>query len=347
MPICHPPSPLNLTISSITQTNRNTFGTSSDKIKMSRLHFFTKAQARSMTFFGHSYEMNISMRLLHHTNVGIVLIVHVERELSKIRPTLQLMATTTRTRTIALAAMVVVFLLTTPTQALVPTSLRGNNTRGNATSPFPTLVRINTAVKDDNATVRQAAPGNDDWYDEEEEEELYVFNHTIVCPPSSSLASVGWIRRPLEVHPRVSLHATDQQHPRLGWNTTNTTKKVFGVNYGNIFIPEDWMLETDRTDFFQNDTTSFSVDANNDPNRLCLAGLPPDQFEVRYLTRLETMIQEEDFRRMAASGITVVRVVHKCCKAPETYNEEGYGVVKYTLKIQCACPDGGGDGYSL
>ena len=147
------------------------------------------------------------MRLLHHTNVVIVLIVHVERELSKIRPTLQLMATTTRTRTIALAAMVVVFLITTPTQALVPTSLRGNNTRGNETSPFPTLVRMNTAVKDDNATMRQAAPGNDD-------EEVYVFNHTIVCPPSSSLASVGWIRRPLEVHPRFSLRSNDQQHPR-------------------------------------------------------------------------------------------------------------------------------------
>ena len=230
--------------------------------------------------------------------------------MSKIRPTLQLMATTmrTRTRTVALAAaMVVVFLITTPTQALVLTSLRGNNTRGNETSPFPTLVRVNTAMKDSNATVRQAVPGNDD-YSDEEEEELYVVNHTIVCPPSSSLASVGWIRRPLEVHPRFSHHSTDQQHPRLGLNTTNTTKKVFGVNYGNIFIPEDWMLETDRTDFFQNDTTSFSVDANNDPNRLCLAGLPPDQFEVRYLTRLETMIQEEDFRRMAASGITVVRV---------------------------------------
>ena len=48
-------------------------------------------------------------------------------------------------------------------------------------------------------------------------------------------------------------------------------------------------------------------------------------------------------KQIAADDTTV----HKCCKAPETYNEEGYGVVKYTLKIQCACPDGGGDGYSL
>lgn len=30
--------------------------------------------------------------------------------------------------------------------------------------------------------------------------------------------------------------------------------------------------------------------------------------------------------------------VHKCCKAPDIYNNDDYGVVTYTLKIQCTCP---------
>jgi hypothetical protein len=32
--------------------------------------------------------------------------------------------------------------------------------------------------------------------------------------------------------------------------------------------------------------------------------------------------------------------VHKCCDPPDEYNEDEYGVVKYTYEIQCTCPSG-------
>ena len=33
--------------------------------------------------------------------------------------------------------------------------------------------------------------------------------------------------------------------------------------------------------------------------------------------------------------------VEKCCKPPDY--DRGYGVIKYTFKIECTCPDGIGD----
>lgn len=37
------------------------------------------------------------------------------------------------------------------------------------------------------------------------------------------------------------------------------------------------------------------------------------------------------------------RAVHKCCPTPDLYNEDDYGVVKYTLEIQCTCPNNESD----
>jgi len=36
---------------------------------------------------------------------------------------------------------------------------------------------------------------------------------------------------------------------------------------------------------------------------------------------------------------TMVNTVDKCCKPPSSYKEDGYGVIKYTFKIQCSCPE--------
>jgi len=88
---------------------------------------------------------------------------------------------------------------------------------------------------------------------------------------------------------------------------TNPVPKVFGVNYGSIFVPEDWSLATDRTEFYEG-CVAFSPDANQDLGRLCLTTLPEDKFEERYLARLDKYINDEDFAKMAAMGVNVLRV---------------------------------------
>jgi len=82
--------------------------------------------------------------------------------------------------------------------------------------------------------------------------------------------------------------------------------KVFGVNYGSIFVPEDWMFKEDIAEFYR-DCKSFCKDANNE-DRLCLACLPSDEFEARYLSWLDKHIKDDDFATMAAMGVTVLRV---------------------------------------
>lgn len=42
------------------------------------------------------------------------------------------------------------------------------------------------------------------------------------------------------------------------------------------------------------------------------------------------------FIKMNAEDDTAVE---KCCKPPDVYNVDDYGVIKYTLKIQCTCPN--------
>merc|ERR1719313_912874 len=42
------------------------------------------------------------------------------------------------------------------------------------------------------------------------------------------------------------------------------------------------------------------------------------------------------------------REVHKCCHPPNEYNTgNGFGVVKYTFKIQCTCPTSEDTGYAI
>ena len=45
--------------------------------------------------------------------------------------------------------------------------------------------------------------------------------------------------------------------------------------------------------------------------------------------------QDNSFIRLNAKDGAAVE---KCCRPPAEYNDDDYGVVKYTYKIQCACP---------
>mmetsp|Transcript_14317 Transcript_14317/g.28538 ORF Transcript_14317/g.28538 Transcript_14317/m.28538 type:complete len:357 (+) Transcript_14317:135-1205(+) len=81
--------------------------------------------------------------------------------------------------------------------------------------------------------------------------------------------------------------------------------KVFGVNYGNRFIPEEWMGVV-KERLFKN-CTAGAAEPNKSTERLCLADLGA-KFEDRYLQWLEDEIQESDFVKMADAGVNVVRV---------------------------------------
>ena len=86
--------------------------------------------------------------------------------------------------------------------------------------------------------------------------------------------------------------------------------KVFGVNYGNRFVPEDWMFKSgpDNSDeLLFRGCSPICVDPNNE-NRKCLACLPQNEFEDRYLSWLDKHIKDTDFEQMATMGVNVVRV---------------------------------------
>eukprot|EP00468_Gymnochlora_sp_CCMP2014_P010401 CAMPEP_0167759668 /NCGR_PEP_ID=MMETSP0110_2-20121227/11149_1 /TAXON_ID=629695 /ORGANISM="Gymnochlora sp., Strain CCMP2014" /LENGTH=417 /DNA_ID=CAMNT_0007646075 /DNA_START=49 /DNA_END=1298 /DNA_ORIENTATION=+ len=78
----------------------------------------------------------------------------------------------------------------------------------------------------------------------------------------------------------------------------------FGVNYGNRFIPEDWMGTKDS---FYKDVQPQGSEPHG-PARLCLADLSKTQFCDRMLSWLNKKIVEEDFQRMQSLGVGIVRV---------------------------------------
>ena len=78
---------------------------------------------------------------------------------------------------------------------------------------------------------------------------------------------------------------------------------VFGVNYGNRFIPEEWMCCGSLFDGVQ----SRGKEPHKTQTRLCLADLE-GAFEERYLAWLDATIRQDDFRDMTDHGINVVRV---------------------------------------
>ena len=74
------------------------------------------------------------------------------------------------------------------------------------------------------------------------------------------------------------------------------TPKIFGVNYGNRFIPEKWMTP----DFFDSETDDiFGAD-------ICLADI--SNFQTRMLEWLDKTITMVDFACLARRGINVLRV---------------------------------------
>ena len=82
------------------------------------------------------------------------------------------------------------------------------------------------------------------------------------------------------------------------------SSKVFGVNYGNRFIPEDWMGD----DQFYKNITAQGHEPGKTNNRVSLADIPSDLFRERMLGWLDQKVQESDFQTMQDNGVQVLRV---------------------------------------
>jgi aryl-phospho-beta-D-glucosidase BglC (GH1 family) len=78
--------------------------------------------------------------------------------------------------------------------------------------------------------------------------------------------------------------------------------KVQGVNYGNRFIPEDWMAKSPY-DFFEGLSSPAKRLSLGDV--IDVSGKPAKR---RMLDWLEATIQEEDFQKMADLGVKILRV---------------------------------------
>lgn len=78
--------------------------------------------------------------------------------------------------------------------------------------------------------------------------------------------------------------------------------KIFGVNYGNRFIPEEWMM-TESHDFFQGIRAG-----GREPNGKRRVSLCDVTDSARMFRWLDDTIQESDFKRMQEMGVQVVRV---------------------------------------
>jgi len=75
-----------------------------------------------------------------------------------------------------------------------------------------------------------------------------------------------------------------------------------GVNYGNRFIPEDWMANSKESIYGTKYGAKVVQPAGVARVSLC------DVEDDRMLTYLDEKIQEDDFKRMKEFGVEVVRV---------------------------------------
>ena len=75
-----------------------------------------------------------------------------------------------------------------------------------------------------------------------------------------------------------------------------------GVNYGNRFIPEDWMVNTD--DYMYGPKYGPVVNSPGDGYRVSLC----DVEDSRILHWLDDSIKEDDFKQMQEYGVEVLRV---------------------------------------
>ena len=76
-----------------------------------------------------------------------------------------------------------------------------------------------------------------------------------------------------------------------------------GVNYGNRFIPEEWMNDYNG-DSIYGSHYGPSVSAPNGVDRVSLCDVPDD----RILRWLDDWVQEEDFIKMQEYGVKLLRL---------------------------------------
>ena len=90
-------------------------------------------------------------------------------------------------------------------------------------------------------------------------------------------------------------------------NHDEWAEKIHGVNYGNRFVPEDWMKSPinifDGVEAISPENKGLRIE-----KRKCLADLTPDQFQDRMIRHLEASILEEHFREMSEHCVNVVRL---------------------------------------
>ena len=93
----------------------------------------------------------------------------------------------------------------------------------------------------------------------------------------------------------------------------NQMTKVRGVNYGNRFVPEDWMNPSDGRGsggLFEGVPKGRDLGRAGDSKEFAssLAHLSESQFRTRYIKHLEDTIKEEDFAEMKKAGVNTIRV---------------------------------------
>ena len=81
-----------------------------------------------------------------------------------------------------------------------------------------------------------------------------------------------------------------------------SSETFHGVNYGNRFIPEDWMLPDSESIY--GDKYGPTVQKPDKIGRISLCDVPDD----RILAYLDDVVKEEDFRKMSSWGAKIVRV---------------------------------------
>mmetsp|Transcript_48237 Transcript_48237/g.86981 ORF Transcript_48237/g.86981 Transcript_48237/m.86981 type:complete len:464 (+) Transcript_48237:94-1485(+) len=84
-----------------------------------------------------------------------------------------------------------------------------------------------------------------------------------------------------------------------------TNVKIFGVNYGNRFIPEEWMMSESKSRDFFHGIQPGGQEPNCKTSRVSLCDVTDS---ARMFQWLEHTIQEHDFQRMRDMGVQLVRV---------------------------------------
>jgi len=82
--------------------------------------------------------------------------------------------------------------------------------------------------------------------------------------------------------------------------------KLFGVNYGNRFVPEKWMWPEEP--FMWNGVTAQGREPGDSHTRLSLPDLGVERFTARMPRWLDLMVQESDFQDMQRRGVNVIRL---------------------------------------